>query len=386
MQVYADNAATTKMSQTSIDAMLPYMTTVYGNPSSLHSVGQRAKEALDAARETVAQCLGCEPREIIFTSGGSEADNQAIISAARLGEKKGKKHIISTAFEHHAVLHTLKKLEKEGFEIELLDVHQGHNITAQQVKDAIRPDTCLVTTMYANKEIGSILPIAEIGAICKKYGLLLIEDAAQGTGASYKGKKCGSFGDIATTSFFPSKPLGCYGDGGAVFTDDDGIAELLRSYKVHGKGPKGKYDNVRIGLNSRLDTLQAGVMLPKLAVLDQEIAMRQEIAERYHDAFAGKLQLPVITDGCVSAYAQYCMLAKDETQRQNILDAMAAANIPSLIYYPTPLHVLDAFAPYPAEELPNAAHYARCNFGVPFSPYLTREDQDAVIRTVLEEL
>ena len=182
MQVYADNAATTKMSQTSIDAMLPYMTTVYGNPSSLHSVGQRAKEALDAARETVAQCLGCEPREIIFTSGGSEADNQAIISAARLGEKKGKKHIISTAFEHHAVLHTLKKLEKEGFEIELLDVHQGHNITAQQVKDAIRPDTCLVTTMYANNEIGSILPIAEIGAICKEAGVPFHTDAVQAVG------------------------------------------------------------------------------------------------------------------------------------------------------------------------------------------------------------
>ena len=182
MQVYADNAATTKMSQTAIDAMLPYMTTVYGNPSSLHSVGQRAKEALDAARETVAQCLGCEPREIIFTSGGSEADNQAIISAARLGEKKGKKHIISTAFEHHAVLHTLKKLEKEGFEIELLDVHQGHNITAQQVKDAIRPDTCLVTTMYANNEIGSILPIAEIGAICKEAGVPFHTDAVQAAG------------------------------------------------------------------------------------------------------------------------------------------------------------------------------------------------------------
>ena len=182
MQVYADNAATTKMSQTSIDAMLPYMTTVYGNPSSLHSVGQRAKEALDAARETVAQCLGCEPREIIFTSGGSEADNQAIISAARLGEKKGKKHIISTAFEHHAVLHTLKKLEKEGFEIELLDVHQGHNITARQVKDAIRPDTCLVTTMYANNEIGSILPIAEIGAICKEAGVPFHTDAVQAAG------------------------------------------------------------------------------------------------------------------------------------------------------------------------------------------------------------
>ena len=182
MTVYADNAATTKMSQTAIDAMLPYMTTVYGNPSSLHSVGQRAKEALDAARETVANCLGCEPREIIFTSGGSEADNQAIISAAKLGEKKGKKHIISTAFEHHAVLHTLKKLEKEGFEVQLLDVKKGHNITAQQVKDAIRPDTCLVTTMYANNEIGSILPIAEIGAICKEAGVPFHTDAVQAVG------------------------------------------------------------------------------------------------------------------------------------------------------------------------------------------------------------
>ena len=182
MTVYADNAATTKMSQTAINAMLPYMTTVYGNPSSLHSVGQRAKEALDAARETVANCLGCEPREIIFTSGGSEADNQAIISAAKLGEKKGKKHIISTAFEHHAVLHTLKKLEKEGFEVQLLDVKQGHNITAQQVKDAIRPDTCLVTTMYANNEIGSILPIAEIGAICKEAGVPFHTDAVQAVG------------------------------------------------------------------------------------------------------------------------------------------------------------------------------------------------------------
>ena len=182
MTVYADNAATTKMSQTAIDAMLPYMTTVYGNPSSLHSVGQRAKEALDAARETVANCLGCEPREIIFTSGGSEADNQAIISAAKLGEKKGKKHIISTAFEHHAVLHTLKKLEKEGFEVQLLDVKQGHNITAQQVKDAIRSDTCLVTTMYANNEIGSILPIAEIGAICKEAGVPFHTDAVQAVG------------------------------------------------------------------------------------------------------------------------------------------------------------------------------------------------------------
>ena len=182
MQVYADNAATTKMSKVAIDAMLPYFDNIYGNPSSLHTMGQEAKEALDEARKTVADCLGCEPREIIFTSGGSEADNQAIISAARYGERKGKKHIISTAFEHHAVLHTLQKLEKEGFEITLLDVRNNHNITAQQVKDAIRPDTCLVTTMYANNEIGSVLPIAEIGAICKEAGVPFHTDAVQAVG------------------------------------------------------------------------------------------------------------------------------------------------------------------------------------------------------------
>ena len=182
MQVYADNAATTKMSAVAINAMVPYFDSIYGNPSSLHSVGQEAKEALEDARSRVAKCLGCEPREIYFTSGGSEADNQAIISAAKLGERKGKKHIISTAFEHHAVLHTLNKLEKEGFEITLLDVSQCHNITAQQVKDAIREDTCLVTTMYANNEIGSVLPIAEIGAICKEAGVLFHTDAVQAVG------------------------------------------------------------------------------------------------------------------------------------------------------------------------------------------------------------
>ena len=182
MRVYADNAATTAPSQIAIDAMMPCLTKVYGNPSSLHTLGQEAKEALDAARATVAQCLGCEPREIIFTSGGSEADNQAIISAARFGARKGKKHIITTAFEHHAVLHTLAKLEKEGFEVTYLDVHEGHTVHAQQVKDAIRPDTCLVTTMYANNEIGSILPIAEIGAICKEAGVPFHTDAVQAVG------------------------------------------------------------------------------------------------------------------------------------------------------------------------------------------------------------
>ena len=182
MYVYADNAATTAMSQVAIDAMVPYFNKVYGNPSSLHSMGQEAKEVLEKARQTVADCLGCEPREIIFTSGGSEADNQAIISAAKIGAKKGKKHIISTAFEHHAVLHTLQRLEKEGYEVTYLDVSQGHNITAQQVADAIREDTCLVTVMYANNEIGSVLPIAEIGAVCKEKKVLFHTDAVQAVG------------------------------------------------------------------------------------------------------------------------------------------------------------------------------------------------------------
>ena len=180
--VYADNAATTQMSRAAIDAMLPYLETVYGNPSSLHSIGQQAAWALLSARERIAKCLNTSPREIYFTSGGSEADDQAILSAARLGERKGKKHIISTAFEHHAVLHTLKKLEKEGFEVELLPVGRIGTVTAQQVKDAIRADTCLVTVMYANNEIGSILPIAEIGQVCHDAGVLFHTDAVQAAG------------------------------------------------------------------------------------------------------------------------------------------------------------------------------------------------------------
>ncbi len=182
MQVYADNAATTKMSKAALEAVVSCSEKYYGNPSSLHSVGQEAKEVLEDCRARVAAVLGCEPREIYFTSGGSEADNQAIISAARNGARKGKKHIISTAFEHHAVLHTLEKLQKEGFEVTLLDVSNGHNITAQQVQDAIREDTCLVTTMYANNEIGSILPISQIGAVCKAAGVPFHTDAVQAVG------------------------------------------------------------------------------------------------------------------------------------------------------------------------------------------------------------
>jgi len=182
MRVYADNAATTRVSKAALEAMLPYFTDIYGNPSSLHSAGQEAKEALENARERIAGHLGCQSREIYFTSGGTEADNMALRTAAALGARKGKKHIISTAFEHHAVLHTLKKLEKEGFEVTLLDVSENHNVTADQVKAALREDTCLVSCMFANNEIGSVLPIRQIGAVCKEAGVLFHTDAVQAVG------------------------------------------------------------------------------------------------------------------------------------------------------------------------------------------------------------
>ena len=182
MFVYADNAATTSVSKAALDAMLPYLTENYGNPSSLYAFGQKAAAALQEARETVAACINAEPREIIFTSGGSEADNQAIVSAAKLGARKGKKHLISTQFEHHAVLHTLSKLEKEGFEVTLLDPHSDGVIRVEDVEAAIRPDTALVTVMFANNEIGTVQPIAEIGALCREKGIPFHTDAVQAAG------------------------------------------------------------------------------------------------------------------------------------------------------------------------------------------------------------
>ncbi len=182
MYVYADNAATTAASRTAIEAMLPYLGEIYGNASSLHTPGQRAAEALTAAREKVAALLNADPKEIYFTSGGSEADNQAIVSAAALGARKGKRHIISTAFEHHAVLHTLDKLEKQGFEIELMDVHENGIVTADQVAEAVRDDTALVTIMFANNEIGTLQPIGEIAGVCREKGVLFHTDAVQAVG------------------------------------------------------------------------------------------------------------------------------------------------------------------------------------------------------------
>lgn len=182
MMIYADNAATTRMSRTVIDAMIPLMEEQYGNPSSLYTLGQQASEELEQAREEVAAVINAEPREILFTSGGSEADNQAIRSMAEVGRKAGKTHIISTAFEHHAVLHTLKRLEDEGFTVTLLDVHEDGLVRVDELESAIREDTCLVTIMFANNEIGTVQPIREIGAICRKHGVPFHTDAVQAVG------------------------------------------------------------------------------------------------------------------------------------------------------------------------------------------------------------
>lgn len=182
MKIYADNAATTKMSRTAINAMLPYLDECYGNPSSLYTVGQKAKEALETARAETARCIGAEPREIVFTSGGSESDNQAILSAAFAGAQKGKKHVVSDAIEHHAVLHTLKKLEREGFEVTLVPVGENGIVRVEDIKNALRDDTCLVSVMYANNEIGTIQPVKEIGAVCRERGVLFHTDAVQAVG------------------------------------------------------------------------------------------------------------------------------------------------------------------------------------------------------------
>lgn len=225
--------------------------------------------------------------------------------------------------------------------------------------------------------------------ICERYGLTLIEDAAQGFGSSYKGKRACAFGSISTTSFFPVKPLGCYGDGGAVFTDDDETDATLRSLCVHGKGPGGKYDNIRVGMNSRLDNLQAAILLPKLKALEgYELKDRQTVAGRYDAAFAGKLITPFVAEGCVSAWAQYALLAESREQRNRIVDHLTEKGIPNMIYYPTPQHALPVFRDEPiyGESFQNANDYCARTFSLPMHPYLTEADQGKVVNAVLEAL
>lgn len=228
-----------------------------------------------------------------------------------------------------------------------------------------------------------------ITAICERYGLLLIEDAAQSFGADYHGKKCCAFGQIATTSFFPAKPLGCYGDGGAIFTDDDELADVMRSICVHGKGPGGKYDNIRVGVNSRLDAIQAAILLTKLqALAEHEIAARQVVANRYSQAFEGKLKTPFVAENSVSIWAQYALLAADTAQRDRIVAHLVAMNIPNMIYYPTPQHALPVFRnePHYTETFSNANDYCARTFSLPMHPYLSEAEQQRVINAVLEVL
>ena len=255
----------------------------------------------------------------------------------------------------------------------------------RQIKAVIKEGKLRARAVVAVDFIGNPADYEAIEKIARQYDLLLIEDAAQGIGASSNGIKCGAFGNIAATSFFPSKPLGCYGDGGAVFTNDDEMDKLLRSLRVHGKG-KSKYDNQRIGMNARLDTIQAAIMLPKLKVLDKEIETRQQIAERYNKAFAGKFQIPYVKDDMISAYAQYALLAADMEQRDHIMSKLAEQKIPSLVYYPVPMHKMKVFEGcFMGEEtFENTIAYADRTFSLPFSAYLEEEDQKRVIETVLD--
>lgn len=259
----------------------------------------------------------------------------------------------------------------------------------RQIKAVLAEGKLTPKMVVAVDFLGNPADFAALAAVCETYGLILLEDAAQGFGASYQGKRCCAHGDIAATSFFPAKPLGCYGDGGAVFTDDDEMNALLRSLCVHGKGPGGKYDNVRVGLNSRLDNLQAAVLLPKLKALgDYELDARQTVAGRYNAAFAGKLVTPFVAEGCVSSYAQYALLAADRDRRDRVLAHLTEKGIPNMIYYPTPQHALPVFrdAPLYGEEFPNAVSYCARTFSLPMHPYLTEAEQDEVIQAVLEAL
>lgn len=231
--------------------------------------------------------------------------------------------------------------------------------------------------------VGNPADYKEIKEIALKYNLLLIEDAAQGIGALYYGQKCGSIGDVAATSFFPSKPLGCYGDGGAVFTNDDEIAEKLRSLRVHGKGVD-KYHNIAIGINSRLDEIQAAILMPKLHVLEREMEMRQDVADYYKEALQDEYIVPYISDKCRSSYAQFVLMHKKRGRRENILSALKEAGIPSILYYPVPMHELPVFKDVNCykEKFEITKKYSEEHFAIPFSPYITRADQNKVIQVL----
>ena len=259
----------------------------------------------------------------------------------------------------------------------------------RQIKAVLAEGKLTPKAVVAVDILGNPCDYDAIIPICEKYGLILIEDAAQSFGATYKGKKCGAFGEIATTSFFPAKPLGCYGDGGAIFVDDDELASVIRSICVHGKGPRGKYDNVRIGMNSRLDTLQAAILLPKFkALVDYEIDNRQKVADRYNEAFAAHFTVPFVQENCQSVYAQYAILAKDTATRDRVVAHLTEKKIPNMIYYPTPQHALPVFCEEPGygETFVHADDYCARPLSLPMHPYLGVEEQQKIIDAVLEAL
>ena len=257
-------------------------------------------------------------------------------------------------------------------------------ITAVLSEGKLTPKAVTAVDILGNPcDYDAILPI------CEKYGLLLIEDAAQSFGGSYHGKRCGSFGTISTTSFFPAKPLGCYGDGGAIFMDDDELDKLCRSLCVHGKGAGGKYDNVRVGMNSRLDAIQAAVLLPKLQALEKyELDARQAAAQRYNAAFKGRFATPFVGENCVSAYAQYALLARDSAERDKIIAHLEEKGIPNMVYYPTPQHALPVFQGEPSygETFENANDYCARTFSLPMHPYLRAQEQQIIIDTIWEAM
>ena len=285
MLIYADNAATTKMSKSVKEAMLPYFDTIYGNPSSLHSIGQEANEHLQEARKRVSLILGCEPKEIFFTSGGSESDNQAIVSAALLGARKGKKHIITTNFEHHAVLHTVKKLEKEGFSVTYLPVDQDGLISPQAVADAIRDDSCLVTIMYANNEIGTILPIAQIGAICKEKGVIFHTDAVQAVGNVLINVKEQNIDMLSLSAHKFHGPKGV----GALYVRNGITLSSLIEGGAQERGKRAGTENIAsiVGLCVALEESYKDLEARNLSLIKKRDRLISEISKIEHSALNG---------------------------------------------------------------------------------------------------
>ncbi|MFI3227546.1 MAG: DegT/DnrJ/EryC1/StrS family aminotransferase, partial [Clostridia bacterium] len=261
-------------------------------------------------------------------------------------------------------------------------------VLEKQIQNVISKGIHKPRAVVAVDILGNPADYYEIKQVCDKYDLLLIEDAAQSFGAVYNGKKCCSFGDIATTSFFPAKPLGCYGDGGAIFTNDDKIADVIKSIRVHGKGAS-KYENIRVGVNSRLDTIQAAILKVKLkALVDFETEARQKVANKYNEAFKNHFVTPFVEENSMSIYAQYALLAENKVQREKIIKHLSEKSIPNMVYYPLPQHVLEVFEGniYSDADFTNSLSYCDRTFSLPMHPYMSDEEQDLVIKTVLEAI